>query len=107
MSKTFTRSGLAIAAEANKLTPISNSKSDTFNRLWIWPAKGIVSFKRVANTGDIYIGERTEDQDVTTDVMASGDLPMLIELPQGEQKLLRDVIFQADNAGDGVFFKYW
>jgi hypothetical protein len=107
MSKVFTKSGFMAAAEANKITPISNDKLAVFNRLWIWTASVITDGKRVANVGDIYIGERTESGDCTPDVLTKDDLAFLIELPLGETKLLRDVLFQADNIGDGVYFKYW
>jgi hypothetical protein len=107
MSKIFTKSGFARAIEAGKIYPLTNSGNEMFNRLWLWPASGITAGKRTLNDGNLYIGERTESGDVTPDEMIPGDLPMLIELPQGETKQLRDVIFQADTAGDGLFFKYW
>ena len=108
MSKVFTKSGFKAAPEANKIFALSDSAKEMFNRLWIWPAKAISGGKRTANTGDIYVGERSEGSaDCTPDVLTTGDLAYLIELPVGETKALRDVIFQADNAADGVYFKYW
>ena len=108
MSKVSTKSGRQSAAEANKIYPLTTDKKLFFNRLWIYPAKAIASNKLTANTGDIYVGERTDgDIDCTPDKLTNADLPLLIELPQGETKQLCDVIFQADNAGDGVFYKFW
>ncbi len=109
MSKVFTQSGFKAVPEANKIFTLCDSKNETFNRLWLWPARAITAAgKRTLNTGDIYVGERMEGSaDCTPDVLATGDLPILIELPQGETKRLRDVIVQADTAGDGLFFKYW
>lgn len=108
MSKVSTKSGFITAAEANKITPITNSKTDAFNRLWLWPSKApTAGGKRTSNVGDVYVGERTDGGDYTPDVLGKDDMPMLIELPVGETKLLRDVIFQSDTAGDGLLFKFW
>lgn len=107
MSKTTTKSGSKYAVEANVITPLTSDGKLVFNKLFIWPASAITAKKRVANVGDIYIGERTSDEDVTPDVLTPADLAFKIQLPDGETKLLRDVIFQADNAGDGVYYKYW
>ncbi len=108
MSKVFTQSGFRATREANKITSLSDSKSETFNRLWLWPASAVTSGgKLTANAGDVYVGERTDSGDVTPDKLGTDDLSFLIQLPEGQTKLLRDVIVQADNSGDGVFFKYW
>ena len=103
----ITKADIKIAPEANKIFALTEDRKASFNRIWIWPASGITDGKRVANAGDIYIGERTEGGDFTPDVITTSDLAFLIQLPEGQKKLLRDVIFQADNSGDGVFFKYW
>lgn len=107
MSKTFTKSGFIASKEANVMTSLTNDRKLMFNTLWIWPASAITAGKRVDNVGDIYIGERTEDADVTPDVLLKDDLAFQIKLPEGQFKQLCDVIFQADSAGDGVYFKYW
>lgn len=109
MSKIFTKSGFKPAPEANKIFALTNDSKLLFNRLWLWPASGVTTGgKRVANVGDIYVGERTEgSSDCTPDKLTTDDLPLPIELPEGETKMLRDVIVQADNALDGVYYKYW
>lgn len=107
MSKVFTKSGFMASTQANVLTPLTNDGKLYFNKLFVWPASAITGNKRVVNVGDIYIGEKTEDADCTPDVLTPADLAFEIRLPDGETKLLRDVFFQADNAGDGVYFKYW
>ena len=105
---TVTKSDTVFAPEANKIFRLSDSKDATFNRLWLWPCKAIdATGKRTLNTGSVYIGEQTDSKDVTPDELASGDLPFPIQLPDGMTKQLRDVLIQADNAGDGVYFKYW
>ena len=106
--KTETKAGTAVASEANKIYALTNDKKLSFNRLWIWPAAAMTAGgKRTANAGNVYIGERTSSGDHTPDQLATGDAPILIELPQGETKLVSEVIFQADTASDGVYFKYW
>lgn len=112
MSKIVTQSGFYATKQANKIESIAADSKVEFNKLWLWPASGIsaaVGSKgtRIPNVGNIYIGERTDSEDVTPDVVATGDLPMVIELPQGENKMLRDVLIQADNLGDGVYYKFW
>lgn len=108
MSKITTKSGFVASREANKITSLCDNSKENFNTLWIWPASAMpATGKRTLNVGDIYIGEKTDSGSFTPDVLTKDDLAFQIKLPEGETKLLRDVIFQADSAGDGVFFKYW
>jgi len=81
MSKVTTKSGFKAVPEANKIFTLSDSIKEVFNRLWIWPASAMpASGKRTANAGDIYIGERSDGSaDCTPDVLATGDLPLLID----------------------------
>jgi hypothetical protein len=105
--KTATQSGIYLLQNANAIERISDSHKLSFNKLWLYPAKAVAGGLLTPNTGNINVGERTESGDVTPDVLQVGDLPMVIELPQGETKLLRDVLIQGANAGDGVWFKFW
>lgn len=110
MSKILTQSGFYAVPEANKIFSFKLDGIDQeFNRLWIYPASQVDnnSGKLVANQGDIWIGERTASGDMTPDRLGSGDPPILIELPQGRTKKLSEIILQADNANDGVWFKFW
>lgn len=105
-----TQSGFYAAPEANKIFSLKLDGVDVeFNRLWLYPASGIngATDKLVANAGDVYLGEKTASGSVTPDRLGNGDGPILIELPQGRTGKLSDIIFQADNAGDGFWFKLW
>ena len=110
-----TESGVYLIQNANAMERISDSSKILFNKLWIYPSKG------VAKTGDasglspgllipngakIYVGENTEGLAFTPDPLDVTDLPLEYELPQGKSKLLRDVLIQGAK-GDGVVFKYW
>lgn len=110
MSTIKTISGFYGTKNANEIERISDNPKAVFHKLFLYPCKGVNSAngKLNANAGNVYIGERTEgESDVTPDLLQSADLPIVIELPQGKNKLLRDVLIQADNAGDGVYFKGW
>jgi len=110
MSAIKTLSGIYTTRAANQVERISDSQKEVFNKMVIYPGKAIDANTRkiTANVGAVYVGERTEGEgDMTPDTLASADLPIIIQLPQGREKLVRDVLVQSDNAGDGIVFKYW
>lgn len=87
-------------------------KGHLFNKLWIYPASGLTAAASgngsilTVNSATVYIGERGDGPDVCVDILQPGDLPIKIELPQGEEKLIEDVLIYGTN-GDGVWFKWW
>jgi hypothetical protein len=115
MSTTSTQSGLYRIQNANSMERISDSPKAVFNKIWIYPSQGVAKKltgsvqegQLILNTGTVYVGEVTESDKATPDALATGDLPLKIELPVGAHKLLRDVLIQGANVGDGVWFKYW
>lgn len=116
MSKLSTRSGFVIAPEANKIFSLSdNGDGDVLvARLWVYPASAVAADtgKLTVNAGVIYFGEVTDSGKVTPDPIQPGTDPTEIqptefELPVGREKRLKDFIFQADNANDGLWLKYW
>jgi hypothetical protein len=110
MSKVNTQAGFYKLKETDKIESLGNALANhniRFNCLFLWPASGIdVTGKRVANSDSVFIGERTTDRDVTPDELESDANPFKIQLPEGEEKLLKDVLIQG-TAGDGVWFNYW
>lgn len=116
MSKISTRSGFVTAKEANKIFSLSDDGDGNVlvSRLWVYPASAVdsVTKKLTVNQGVVYMGEKTDSGDVTPDVLQPGTdateiQPTEYDLPVGREKRLKDFIFQADNANDGVWFKYW
>ena len=108
MSKQVTQFGQYAIQAANTVEQIAlHKKRVYFNKLWLYPASGMSAGLLTANVGDVYIGEKGDGPNVTPDILQSGDPPIKIELPQGEEKLLEEVLIQGANVGDGVWFKYW
>jgi hypothetical protein len=115
MSTIKTQSGVYQIQNANSMERISDNQKIVFNKLWLYPAKGVAKSGDasglspgllILNGAGIFVGEHMDGADATPDALNINDLPLKIELPQGESKLLRDVLIQGA-AGDGVFFKYW
>lgn len=115
MSNTFTQSGLYRIKNANMMERISDSPKATFNKIWLYPSTGVAKIltggiqegQLLQNVGAVSVGEVTDSDKATPDTLAVGDPPIKYELPVGEHKLLRDVLIQGANVGDGVWFKYW
>jgi len=98
--------GFKILAAANVIEALSDDPKRTFSKLWIYPALGHAAGKLALNVGDVYVGKRGAGPKVTPDKLASADLPLVFELQPGQSLKLEDILLQADNAADGVFFCY-
>lgn len=99
--------GFKTCIAANTIEDLSDNPKLTFTKLWLYPAKSKDnSGKLVANVGNIYIGKRGAGDVVTPDLMDNAAGATLIQLEPHQTLRLCDVIIQADNAEDGVFFSY-
>jgi hypothetical protein len=116
MSKVTTQSDVYIIQNADTMEPISDNKKIIFNKLWVYPGKGIAKEgdgsglaigRIIPNTEDIYLGEKAAGEKFTPDKISLDDPPILIELPQGETKLLSEILVQSPTAGNGVVIKFW
>jgi hypothetical protein len=111
-----TLSGVYAIRNTDTMERISDSKTEAWKKIWLYPAKriskdasadGVSVGKRVLNGDTISVGEFTEGEPATPDDLELDSGPVLYEVPPGgEPKLLRDVIIQGAQ-GDGVYFKYW
>jgi hypothetical protein len=107
-----TNSSLFVPSAANSVEPIildRGLRDSIFNTLWIYPAQGIdnATKKLTANVGSVWIGEKTTGADVTPAELPFDGAPFPIQLPPGQNKYIRDVLIQVDNAADGVWLKWW
>jgi hypothetical protein len=89
--------------------PFLHRTGINFNKLWVYPGirNGISGASILTvNAGTVYIGERGDGPDQCVDILAPGDLPFKIELPQGMEKSLSELCVYG-TAGDGIWVKYW
>jgi len=79
-----------------------------FRKLWIYPGVLAADGTVTDNTGPIRIGVNGDGPKIVTDVIQSGDAPMLIEMPEatGEQMHIGDLLIYG-TANDGVILRYW
>jgi hypothetical protein len=107
MSKLRTQFGEYTILVSNAIESIALHKQEEFfNKLWIYPGTRADGGLLTPNTDTIYLGEDGDGQKTTPDALAPGDPPMRIELPQGEQKKISEVLIQG-TAGDAVWYKFW
>jgi hypothetical protein len=99
------KKGFLILKQNNVITPLTEDTKDKFNKLWLYPASGNIGGIIQVNTQSIYVGLRGPGGDVTPDLINAGDLPLKIELPDGQTMHLNEVIAQG-TTGDGIFFCY-
>ena len=117
MKRITTLSTVYLIKNADSVEQVTTDKNILFNKLWIYPGKGIAKSgdasglapgKIIPNTEDVYVGERCNGSlEMTPDLLVLDSSPILIELPQGESKFLREVLVQSSNAGNGVVLKFW
>ena len=94
--------------QANNTNEAITTGAETFQKLWIYPAKAAVAGVLTANAGTVYVGVSgaaavpyLPDKRAATDT----DYPAIIELPLGMRMRLADVRVRG-TATDGVFYRY-
>lgn len=102
---------VTVSATEGRISPGSTNitsltGSGNFQKLWVYPiasfAAGVLTF----NAGNVYVGKGGTGSQYLPDILTPSGGPLLIQLPQGQQMPISQVIIKLVNTADGVFYSW-